>query len=434
MTYGLFKFRLMKNPFALNNMNQYHSQINMYPKTVFTGIELRHRKHNLSRIEKEDHVMTETLGIIYSETFQQYDFGPTHPLKPTRLKLTYELMKAIGLISARNVKVISPRAASREDLLLFHEPEYLRLVKETSEVGTGFLDTGDTPAFKGCYEASALAAGASLTAVDSVMSGKVTHAINIAGGLHHAHPDRASGFCIFNDPAICIAQLKKKYGLERILYLDVDAHHGDGVMYGFYSDPAVLDIDFHEDGRHLFPGTGFTKEIGEGKAVGLKINVPLSPFADDETYLGLFEKIVPPAVAKYRPQILLLQCGADSHTNDLLAHLQITTRTYRAIAKSVHRMAHEVADGRLVVFGGGGYNIANVARTWTSVACVLAGYSCPETTPQSWRKLFEALVGEKAPDAMESDKEANQKASKDVIRAQAAQVLNDLKSKSSLLS
>jgi acetoin utilization protein AcuC len=378
--------------------------------------------------------MTQTLGIVYSETFQQYDFGPTHPLKPTRLKLTYELMKEIGLLSAKNVKVISPREASRDELLLFHDAEYLRLVKKMSQQGTGYLDMGDTPAFKGCYEASALATGASLAAVDSVMSGKVTHAINIAGGLHHAHHDRASGFCIFNDPAISIAYLKKKYGLERVLYLDVDAHHGDGVMYGFYSDTAVLDIDFHEDGRHLFPGTGFTHEVGEGKAVGLKINVPLSPFVDDETYLGLFRKIVPAAVNKYRPQMLLLQCGADSHANDLLGHLQITTKTYTEVVKTIHELAHELADGRFVIFGGGGYNIANVARTWTAVACALADYACPKVTPNNWRKMFEALVGEKAPENMESDGEARQEFSRDLVGDQANETLRELKSKIPLLS
>jgi acetoin utilization protein AcuC len=373
--------------------------------------------------------MTQTLGIVYTETFQQYDFGPTHPLKPTRLKLTYELMKAIGLLSAPNVRTISPREASRDELLLFHNQDYLRHVKQMSEVGEGYLDMGDTPVFKGCYEASALATGASLSAIDAVMSGEVTHAINIAGGLHHAHPDRASGFCIFNDPAISIAYLKKKYGLERILYLDVDAHHGDGVMYGFYSDPSVLDIDFHEDGRHLFPGTGFTKEIGEGKAAGLKINVPLSPFSDDETYLELFKKIVPSTVLKYRPQMLLLQCGADSHANDLLAHLQITTRTYREIVRAVHEMAHDVADGRLVIFGGGGYNVANVARTWTAAACVLANFKPPKSTPMSWRKMFEALVGESAPERMDSDGEAREELSKDIARSQTARILQDLKAR-----
>ena len=359
--------------------------------------------------------------------FQQYDFGPTHPLKPTRLKLTFELMRTIGLLSDPNVRVVEPRQATRKELLLFHQEDYLDLVKQVGRSGTGYLDMGDTPAFKGCYEASALAAGASLTAVDLVMSGQVTHAMNIAGGLHHAHPGRASGFCIFNDPAISIAYLKEKYSLERILYLDVDAHHGDGVMYGFYSDPKVLDIDFHEDGRHLFPGTGFIQEIGEGKASGLKINVPLSPFTNDENYLKLFRDIVPTAVRKFHPQILLLQCGVDSHANDLLAHLQITTKAYGEIASTVHELAHEVADGRLVVFGGGGYNISNVARTWTLVASTLVGYNPPKSIPESWRKLFEALVGETAPDTLESQGEARSELSRNIIANEASDVLQGLK-------
>jgi acetoin utilization protein AcuC len=371
---------------------------------------------------------------VYSEAFQQYDFGPTHPLKPTRLKLTFELMKAIGLLSAPNVSVTSPREASREELLLFHNDEYLDLVKRMSRMGSGFLDMGDTPAFKGCYEASALATGASLTAVDLVMSGKVTHAMNIAGGLHHAHPDRASGFCIFNDPAISIAYLKKKYGLEKILYLDVDAHHGDGVMYGFYSDPAVLDIDFHEDGHHLFPGTGYTEEIGEGKATGMKINVPVSPFVYDETYLNLFRKIVPTVVRKYRPQMLLLQCGVDSHANDLLAHLQLTTKTYREVVETVHSLSHEVANGHLVVFGGGGYNVANVSRVWTVAACTLAAYEWPKMTPPDWRKLFEALVGEKAPERIDTDEEARKGFSPELKRDTTSDIVQDLTNRIPLLS
>jgi len=371
--------------------------------------------------------MTQPLGIVYSDAFQQYDFGPTHPLKPTRLKLTFELMRAVGLFSDANVRVVEPRQATRDELLLFHEEDYLNLVKRVSQSGTGYLDMGDTPAFKGCYEASALGAGASLTAVDLVMSGKVTHAMNIAGGLHHAHPGRASGFCIFNDPAISIAYLKKKYSVERILYLDVDAHHGDGVMYGFYSDPGVLDIDFHEDGRHLFPGTGFIQEVGEGEASGLKINVPLSPFTNDETYLKLFREVVPMAVRKYRPQILLLQCGVDSHANDLLAHLQITTKSYCEITSTLHELAHEVADGRLVVFGGGGYNIANVARTWALVASTLVDYHPPQFIPASWQKLFEALVGEKAPDRLESEGEARSELSQNITAREATHIMQELK-------
>jgi len=377
--------------------------------------------------------MVQTLGFVYSDQFQEYDFGPTHPLRPTRLKLTYELMKAIGLLDAANVKTVPPRPATKDDLLLFHEEAYVQLVEKMSARGSGFLDMGDTPVFKGCYEASALATGASLSAVDLVMSGKATYAMNIAGGLHHAHPNRASGFCIFNDPAISIAYLKKRYGLDRILYLDVDAHHGDGVMYGFYSDSAVLDIDFHESGHHLFPGTGFTEEIGEGKAEGLKINIPLPPFTGDDKYLALFREIVPRAVRNYRPQMLLLQCGADSHANDLLAHLQITTETYQEVVTTVRDLAGEVAEGRLVVFGGGGYDLANVARAWTVAACTLARFEPPMATPAEWRKMFEALVGEQAPEILRSEGEARRelsgRASFDVERT-----LKDLRSRIPLIA
>jgi acetoin utilization protein AcuC len=378
--------------------------------------------------------LTQTLGFVYSDSFQQYDFGPTHPLKPTRLKLTYELMRETKLLENPNIKVSEPRAANRDELLLFHDEEYLKLVERMSKAGTGFLDMGDTPAFKGCYEASALATGATLTAIDLVMSGKATHAMNIAGGLHHAHPGRASGFCIFNDPAVGIAYLKKKYSTERVLYLDVDAHHGDGVMYGFYADEGVLDVDFHEDGHHLFPGTGFIHEIGEGPASGIKVNIPLPPFTGDEMYLRLFREIVPTAVRRFRPQVLLCQFGVDSHANDLLAHLQLTSKAYREIARTVHDLAHEVADGRLVVVGGGGYNVANVARTWALVAATLADLNIPESVPANWQKMFEAMIGEEAPSTIGSEHEAREALSGNIPQNHAAEILRDLRKRLPLLA
>lgn len=343
-------------------------------------------------------------------------------------------MNQTGLLDSPNVKVTKPRYATDDELALFHTSEYLGFVRRASDVGGVFLDSGDTPAFKGCYEASALAAGASLTAVDQVMSGEVTHAMNISGGLHHAHPGRASGFCIFNDPAISIAYLKEKYGIKKILYLDVDAHHGDGVMYGFYSDGSVLDIDFHEDGNHLFPGTGFANEVGEGDGKGLKLNIPLPPFTDDSLYIPLFQEIVPHVVRKFRPEILLLQCGVDSHANDLLAHLQLTTKAYVEVARIAHELAHEVGGGRLVVFGGGGYNQANVARAWALVAAALIQSKLPEVTPQNWRKLFETLVGEEAPVNMNSDNEGRKELSVHVDKGQVQNSLRELRQRIDLLS
>src|SRR5690242_5975047 len=251
--------------------------------------------------------------LLYSEKFLDYNLGPSHPLRAIRVKLTHDLIKSKGLLNNNTIKTTVPRVASEGELLLFHDREYVKLVRKLSQNGTGFLDSGDTPAFKGCFDATSLVVGASLEACDKIMIGGFAHAFNPSGGLHHGHPERASGFCIFNDPAVSISYLKTKYKLERLVYLDIDAHHGDGVMYGFYDDPSLLDIDFHESGKYLFPGTGFPDEIGSNKAKGLKLNVPLLPGTGDEAYMKAFHKIVPETVRKFGPEIILVQCGADGH-------------------------------------------------------------------------------------------------------------------------
>lgn len=342
------------------------------------------------------------LAYVYSDEFLKYDFGPGHPLTPIRLKLTYELSRSKGLFNDQNVNVVPPRVASEEEVRLFHSEEYISLVKRLSKVGHGLLDLGDTPAFKGVYEASAMTVGASLEAVDAVMSGRADHGMNISGGLHHAHEDRASGFCVFNDPAVSIVYLKKKYHLERVMYFDMDAHHGDGVMYGFYADAGVLDVDFHEDGRYLFPGTGFTSETGEKEGEGFKVNIPVPPGTGDEPYLTGFREIVPTLVRAYEPEFILVQCGGDSHADDLLAHLQLTTRTYEEIITSLHKLAHEVASGRIVAFGGGGYNVANVARCWTVVAAGLGEIQLTNDVPNEWKSLYRRSTSQTPPDSLRS--------------------------------
>ena len=347
--------------------------------------------------------MSPTLAYVYSDEFLKYDFGPGHPLTPIRLKLTYELSRAKGLFDHQNTALVSPRVASEEEVKLFHSEEYVSLVKRLSKIGHGLLDLGDTPAFKGVYEASAMTVGASLEAVDAVMSRRADHGINISGGLHHAHEDRASGFCVFNDPAVSIVYLKKKYRLERIMYFDMDAHHGDGVMYGFYTDAGVLDVDFHEDGRYLFPGTGFTSETGEKEGEGFKVNIPVPPGTGDEPYLTGFREIVPALVRAYKPEFILVQCGADSHADDLLAHLQLTTRTYEEIVTTLHKLAHEVASGRIVAFGGGGYNPANVARSWTMVAAALGEIQPTNDVPNEWKSYFRRSTGSTPPDSLRSE-------------------------------
>jgi len=293
--------------------------------------------------------------------------------------------------------VIKPRIASREEILLFHEDDYVRLVEQYSKKGSGLLDMGDTPAFKGCYETTSLVVGASIAAADEVMGGRLSHAFNPSGGLHHAHPERASGFCIFNDPAVVIAYLKARYNVKRIVYLDVDAHHGDGVMYGYYDDPAVLDIDFHESGKFLFPGTGFPDETGKGEAQGLKLNIPLPPYTGDEAYLEAFQRIVPDVVKKFRPEIILVQCGADGHLDDRLAHLRLTTKVYAEVVSQMHDLAHELCNGKLLLFGGGGYTLANVPRVWTVAFSTLADAKPSDEIPSDWAKQFEESANEDPP-------------------------------------
>lgn len=348
--------------------------------------------------------MSPSLAYVYSEDFMKYDFGPSHPLTPIRLKLTYELSRAKGLFNDQTIAVVSPRVAGEDEVKLFHSEEYVGLVKRMSKSGHGLLDLGDTPAFKGVYEASATTVGASLEAVDAVMNGRADHGMNISGGLHHAHEDRASGFCVFNDPAVSIVYLKKKYHLSRVMYFDMDAHHGDGVMYGFYSDAGVLDVDFHEDGRYLFPGTGFTSETGEKEGEGLKVNIPVPPGTGDDPYLAGFREIVPILARAYKPQFILVQCGADSHADDLLAHLQLTTRTFEEIITTLHKLAHEVASGRIVAFGGGGYNPANVARCWTLVAASLGEKQPSNDVPSEWKSLFRRSTGLTPPDSLRSER------------------------------
>ena len=339
-------------------------------------------------------------GLIWDEKFLDYNFGPQHPLRPIRVKLTHDLIQLKGILQQGFVDVVKPRLASRGEILLFHQDNYVRLVEHYSKKGSGLLDMGDTPAFKGCYEATRLVVGASIDAADAVMSGRLLHAFNPSGGLHHAHPERASGFCIFNDPAVVIAHLKSRYKVKRIVYLDIDAHHGDGVMYGYYDDAGVLDIDFHESGRFLFPGTGFPDEIGNGAARGTKLNIPLPPSTGDEVYLEAFRQIVPDALKKFRPEIILVQCGADGHIDDRLAHLRLTTKVYAEVVSEMHDLAHQLCNGKMLLLGGGGYTLANVPRVWTVAFSTLAGVRPDDDIPSEWSKEFAKAAEEDAPNQL----------------------------------
>jgi acetoin utilization protein AcuC len=302
-------------------------------------------------------------AFFYSDDFVKFDYGPDHPLKIFRLKLTRDLIHSFGLLSPERTKIVVPKSATEEDLLLFHHVDYIEMLKAVnagrSMPGAAYfgLGPGDNPVFKGLFDWSRLVAGASLQAALMVERGDADIAFNIAGGLHHARAARASGFCYVNDPVIAITALLRKG--RRVAYVDIDAHHADGVQEAFYSTNRVLTISLHETGRTLFPGTGFEEEIGEGDGRGFSLNVPLPPYSDDELFLFAFDRIVPEAVGAFRPDVVVSQLGVDSFRSDPLTHLNYTTNGFCEAVKKIKSLS-----AKWVALGGGGYDVANVARAW----------------------------------------------------------------------
>lgn len=348
--------------------------------------------------------MSRDSAIIYSDAYQKYELSPWHPMKPVRLMLTAELIRDYGLIDERGVKVIEPREASDEELGLVHEKSYIDKVRQLSApdardadgIGWG-LGTGDNPIFVDMHQASATIAGGAVVAADAVMGGEAPHTFHFGGGLHHAHPARASGFCVYNDVAIAAAYLKQKYS-ARVLYLDFDAHHGDGVQNFFYGDPQVMTVSFHESGRHLFPGSGFTSQIGDGEGRGYAVNLPLEPGTADDVYLSAYDALVPPLARAFKPDIIITQNGCDGHWSDPLTHLSLTIAGFQELARRQHQLVHEVADGRWLASGGGGYQAyAVVPRAWTAHTAAMAEVELEEELPESWRELCAQRSGAEAP-------------------------------------
>lgn len=259
-----------------------------------------------------------------------------------------------------------PPLADRSMVARFHRPDYIEYVSRLSQEGQGYLDYGDTPAYPGVYEAALYAVGGTVEAVRMVMSGEVEHGFNPIGGLHHATPSSAGGFCVFNDVGVALKLLEEEYRLSRIAYVDIDAHHGDGVYYAFANDPRIYIVDIHEDGRYLYPGTGHAHERGLGPAEGTKLNLPLPPNADDSDFKKAMDKGLQ-FIAEIEPEFILLQCGADGLRGDPLTHLEYSAEAHRYAAAKLHRLAHRYARGRIVAVGGGGYNMENVARAWMVV-------------------------------------------------------------------
>ena len=346
--------------------------------------------------------MTGAVALVSCREAGIYDHGPQHPLKPERFLLTLDLIDAFGITSLDNVSTLGCRSASEEELQLVHTPDYIHATKRAGAGDHGDwarfgYGPGDNPIFPRMHEAAALVAGASLVAAEEVLSGRAEHAFNPAGGLHHAMPSRASGFCVYDDPAVAITWLLSR-GVERIAYVDVDVHHGDGPQAIFYAEPRVLTISIHESGRYLFPGTGFEDETGSGDAEGTKINLPLAPDTDDDGWLAVFRETVPKRVRDFSPDVLVTQLGCDTHRSDPLAHLQLTTRAYREAAKLLHGLAHEAAGGRWIATGGGGYQWARVVpRAWTIYFAEMAEASLPDDLPQEWIARARDLSGSDVP-------------------------------------
>ena len=309
-------------------------------------------------------------AVVIGEQLARYGFGDGHPFGPDRHAAFVRELEAQGL--DRRVRLLEPRAASHEELLAFHTPAYLEFVRERSESGQGYLDGGDTPAFRGVYETAAWVVGATLKATEGIMAGEFGHAFVPIAGLHHAARSGAAGFCVFNDCGVAIELLRSRFGRSRVAYVDIDAHHGDGVYYAFEEDAAVIFADLHEDGRFLYPGTGAAEETGRGGARGTKLNLPLPPGADDAVFDRLWPQVIE-HLERFEPEFLILQCGADSLEGDPLTHLRLSARAHARAARELSGLAGRLGHGRVLALGGGGYNRGNVASAWTAVVSSLIG-------------------------------------------------------------
>ena len=340
--------------------------------------------------------------VMWDEAVTGYDFGSGHPMDPVRLALTMKLVEAYEL--GRAAPVVAAKPAGDSTLRLVHRADYIDAVRRASADpksadGSYGLGTADDPAFAGMHEISALIAGQSVGAAEAVWRGEVLHAVNFAGGLHHAMPGSASGFCIYNDPALAIARLLE-LGAERVAYVDVDVHHGDGVQAAFWDDPRVLTISLHEHPSTLFPQTGWPEETGGPGAEGSAVNLALPAGTGDEGWLRAFHAVVPDLLRAFRPQVLVTQHGADTHFEDPLAHLAVSLDAQRAVAESCHELAHAHSEGRWVALGGGGYAVVDVVpRSWTHLVAIAAGRPiAPESEiPEEWRHAVYARTRQMAP-------------------------------------
>lgn len=340
--------------------------------------------------------------FVYDRALASYQLSADHPFKPLRLELTRTLLEASGLL--RPEHLAAPQPLSEKALLRVHDPRYVEAVKRASRADAADdafvfgLGTGDNPVFRGMHEAVLAVCGATVTAVELVASGRARRAASFAGGLHHALRAKASGFCVYNDLALGIRHAVDAHGL-RVAYVDLDAHHGDGVQWLFYDTPDVMTISLHESGRYLFPGTGNTFETGRGPGRGTAVNLPLEPFTEDASFLEAFDAVVPAALRAFAPDLLVFQGGADMHRRDPLADLSLSLRGMEAAYRRVVALADELCDGRLVATGGGGYDpYRTVPRAWGHLWAAMTGAQLPDPLPRAWHEAWRGRVSEALPD------------------------------------
>ena len=352
--------------------------------------------------------MSESVLVIWSDELLTYDQGEAHPMAPARLEVTIALARDLGLLDRAGVRVAPPTRAADDVLRLVHDARYINAVRTApaeraagwlAEFGIGGLDN---PVFDDMHDASALVTGGTVDAARAIRTGAAQHAVNLSGGLHHAMPARASGFCVYNDAAVAIACLLA-HGVRQVCYVDLDAHHGDGVEAAFFDDPRVLTISLHESGYTAFPGSGFPTDSGHGKAAGTAVNVALPAGTSDAGWLRAFHALVPPLMRAFEPEVLVTQLGCDTHRLDPMADLAVSIDAQRESYAALHALAHEVTGGRWVAVGGGGYEVVRVVpASWVHLLAEITGAALDPgtTTPKSWRKLVHERTGRPAPERL----------------------------------
>ncbi|WP_027883405.1 acetoin utilization protein AcuC [Meiothermus rufus] len=334
-----------------------------------------------------------SVPVIYSPQYKRYNFGPQHPFSPVRLEMLLDLLEHLGY----PLPFVEPHPATREEVRSVHLESFVRRVEAAGrgEHAPDFdhygLGTADTPIFPGMDEAARWLVGGTLTAARMVASGQAREVLQLGGGLHHAQKDLASGFCVYNDLSVAIRHLTQQ-GL-RVAYVDIDVHHGDGVQWIHYDEAEVLTFSIHESGRYLYPGTGHTHEIGKAGGTGRKLNIPLEPFTEDDSYLEVLQMGLEPALRWFRPDVMVIQCGADAHYLDPLAEILLTTRAYGKIFPLLRQYVAEFAGGRAVYTLGGGYSLDATSRIWALLYLTLQGLPLPDHLPEAWLRHWGTRLG-----------------------------------------